>query len=75
MFPDRDRGLWRPHTGAREKHEEQGAAERNCYVLTVPLPSPHPPVPLEGGGGRAVRSEGGKLSHGKKGVGGGKVLC
>lgn len=32
----------RTHTGAGEKCEKEGAAERNCYILTV-IWIPHPP--------------------------------
>ena len=32
-----------PHTGAGEKCEEEGAAERNCYGLTA---TPNAPAPL-----------------------------
>lgn len=45
---------------------EEGAAERNYYVLTV-IP-PISPVPL-GGRGRGIRNEGVKLGLGKRGGG------
>lgn len=61
-----------PHTGARVKHEEEGAAERNHYRLTK---NPHSSSYLHCSGqegGRGVRSEG--VWFWEKGTGGGRCF-
>jgi len=54
--------LWSIHTGAGEKREQEGAAERSCYQLTT-APQIPSPVQLreEGWGWRGVRNEEVKL--------------
>jgi len=50
--------LWEgPYAGAGQKHEEEGAAERNCYELGT-APVPHPPCAIwDKGGGRRIGNE------------------
>lgn len=56
--------MGKTHTGAREKREEEGAAE-NCYELAA---TPHSPSPLDHRRGRRGEIEelGMKLSLGKR---------
>jgi len=55
-----------PHVEAGKEREEQGAAERSCYVLPA-IPIPRSPMPC---GGRAGRwNEGRTLNLGRKGDG------
>lgn len=57
VYPEGLESMQRTHTGAWEKCEEEGLAERNCYRLTqtpINLPLWHSGV----GGGRGVRNEG-----------------
>lgn len=63
----RNHSLWRTHTGAGEKCEEEGMAERSCCRLTT---THHSPSPLRCSGQRVGRGSGDeevKLSLGKKG--------
>lgn len=47
IFPGENCDLWSAHARAREKCEEKGAAERNCYGLAI---VPCTPAPLGWGG-------------------------
>jgi len=40
----------RPHYGAGEESQEEGAVEAKCYELTASDPIPHPTAMLEGEG-------------------------
>ena len=46
----------RTHAGAEEKCEEEGAPERDCYVLNI---APYPPSLLHKWRGRGVEEESG----------------
>jgi len=56
-----------PHSGARKQQKEERVKEMKCYELTT-TPIAHSPVLLGWGGGRSAKSEGMKLSLGRRGA-------